>query len=84
MNTIKQIQKMLRLHELIKQECTGTPRAMSDKLGIPERTIFWYLEELRDMGAQISFDKIRKTYFYDNEFDIDFKLSININLNNKK
>ena len=56
-----------RLQEYIKRECTGDVEELSDKLGVSRRTLFYYIEILRDTGLVIKFDRYRNTYYYDNK-----------------
>ena len=55
-----------RLQEYIKRECTGDVEELSDKLGVSRRTLFYYMEILRDTGLVIKFDRYRNTYYYGN------------------
>ena len=59
--------KMESLKYKIKQENTGTAKELAEKLGISRRTLFNYLEKLRDEGSVIKFDKNRRSYYSDNQ-----------------
>jgi len=59
--------KMESLRHHIKRECTGDVNEFAGKLGVSRRTLFNYLETLRDEGATIKFCRYRKTYHYDNQ-----------------
>lgn len=76
MNTLNQIRRILDLHELIKKEITGGSTDLSAKLHISRRQIQNYLDELRILGASISYDRMRCTYYYKNQFDIEYHLNI--------
>ncbi len=56
--------KMESLKYLIDQECTGDANEFADKLGVSRRTVFHYLETLRDEGTVIQYCKYRRTYHY--------------------
>lgn len=56
-------QKLDYLLELIMKECTGNADDLCDKIFVSERTLFRYLDCLRDMGYRISFCFQRKTYY---------------------
>ena len=62
--SLQQIRHVLRLHDLIKRKATGDPQAFADRMGFSRATLFRYLEALRDLGADIDFDKERQSYFY--------------------
>lgn len=78
MDTVRQIKKILRLHNLIQKENTGTATDLSIKLGIPLRTIQYYLQELREYGAIISFDEKSNTYRYENNFSLIFTFEVKV------
>lgn len=78
MNTIRQIEKIERLHKFIKGNCSGDTRALSERLGVSRRTVQYYLQELRELGAIISYDDMQKTYYYENQFEIKFVFEITV------
>ncbi|MDD2382035.1 MAG: helix-turn-helix domain-containing protein [Mariniphaga sp.] len=69
MSYFDHIEQQQFLLKLIKQEKTGTSTDLAKKLGIARRTFFRHLEELRMIGADICYCKIRKTYFLKNNFE---------------
>lgn len=76
MKTIKHIERLQRLHNLIKMECTGSPTEIAERLHISERTVYYLLDQLRDYDAQIRYDRGRKTYYYEDEFVLEVNFSI--------
>jgi transcriptional antiterminator len=76
MKSIKNIEKLKRMHNLICQECTGSPSELADRLTISDRTVYYLLEQLRDYEAQIGYDRSRKTYFYKEDFVLEVNFSI--------
>ena len=67
MNTIRQIERMEKLHGLILRE-----------MGVSRRMVNYYLQEFRDYGARIAYSPVRKTYYYLNDFEIIFKFEIKV------
>jgi len=57
--------RMENLKHLIKRERTGDANEFAEKLDISRRTLFNYLEILRDEGTVIKYDRYRKTYYSD-------------------
>ena len=56
-----------RLHQtdqLIRLKSTGTPKQLAVKLNICERQVYHVIENLRNYGAPIGYDRYRKTYYY--------------------
>lgn len=66
MSYAKYVHRIENLKYQIRRECTGNAEKFAEKLGISRRTLFRYLETLRDEGFVFKYDRYRKTYFLDN------------------
>jgi biotin operon repressor len=53
---------------------TGTPEEFADKLGIRRSTLFFSLQEMREMGVDIKYSCIRQSYYYHDNRRIKIKL----------
>jgi predicted DNA-binding transcriptional regulator YafY len=60
--------KLSALIELIEKQNTGDANVLAEKLQVSRRTLFRYLEELRDYGADITFSKPQNSYILNNDF----------------
>ena len=76
MNSIKNLERLQRIHQLIKQEVTGDPKCLAKRINVSERLIYCLIDELKDYDANIEYDRKRKTYYYSNDFV--FKIDISI------
>ena len=83
MSSIKILERLQRLHTLIAQECTGSPLELSRKLHISERSVYNLLDQLKDFNAEITYDRSRKTYYYQNDFKLQIQLSFSVMSNNE-
>ena len=70
MQLFETIDRARRMHGLIQREATGDPQQFAKRLHLCRRQFFNVLDELRDLGAEIRYDRARCTYFYANEFDL--------------
>jgi predicted DNA-binding transcriptional regulator YafY len=61
------LQRLTRIDYLIRIKGTGTPVQLADKLGLSERSVYEYLNLMREFGAPIKFDAYRETYYYEKE-----------------
>ena len=68
LSAINYIEQINRMYRLIRMENTGSLNELAARLRVSERTVSNYLEELRLMGAEISFSRTRNTYFFGNRF----------------
>jgi len=66
------------MNRLIKAEKTGTPEEFAAFLGISTSHLYRCIEEIKEMGAPVSFSRIRKTYFYKHDFDLKINYSVEI------
>jgi predicted DNA-binding transcriptional regulator YafY len=64
--------RLERIDLLIRLKATGSPIALSSKLGISERCLYNYIRLLKDMGAPIRFCRYRNTYYYDKKGGFKF------------
>ncbi len=57
MNNLKQLERLRKVHKLIKLENTGTPGELAQKLRISTWQTYLVLEELKEMDAPIQFNR---------------------------
>ena len=60
----EQIERLERIHKLIKRKGTGTPDQFCQKLGISKRQLFRIINLMKNLGATIDYSQSRQTYFY--------------------
>ena len=60
---------------LIKSRRTGRPAVFARRLGISERTLYEFLDLMKELGAPISYCKRTESYYYKEQggFQIRFK-----------
>jgi len=78
MPSIKSLERLQKLHNLIQQECTGSPYELAERMYISTRLVHLLIEQLKDFNAKIAYDRSRKTYVYRNSFDLNINISISI------
>ena len=73
------IRIIIKIHELIKFELTGSPKDFAEKISVSERTIYNYLEFMKtELHAPIVYNSSKKSYCYDGECKLRFRSNINI------
>ena len=61
----KYVDRALQADQLIKMKATGTPKQFADKLGISERLLYDFLDELKyDFDCPIAYCNRRRSYYY--------------------
>lgn len=78
MNNLKQLERLRKIHQLIKTERTGTPNELSRKLHISIRQTFIMLEQLKDLDAPVKYNRSSKNYYYEFDFDLSINISIQV------
>ena len=63
MDFLSYSRKIQILRELVKKKATGTPTALSKKLGVSERTVYRLLDCLKAEGFELKYDRHRQSYF---------------------
>ncbi|WP_430907174.1 HTH domain-containing protein [Maribacter sp. 2-571] len=78
MNSIRNIERLQRLHKLIQQEVTGPPATLATRLHISERLVYNLVDQLKDLRATIRYDRSRKTYYYVDYFQFEVRISVSV------
>lgn len=78
MKTIEILERLKKAAALIKARETGNANSFAKKLGVGRRQMYKLLEDLRDFGAEISYSKNEKTFFFKDNKDlvIEFKIRL--------
>ena len=63
------IERLYCMHKRIESEKTGTPGEFAKEFNIKTRQLLNQIEELRLMGAFITYSRARKTYYYTESFN---------------
>lgn len=61
-----------RIHSLIQRKGTGSPLDLAKRLSISRASVHRYLNELKNLGADIVYCKLRQSYYYKEPFDLNF------------
>lgn len=73
------IRIIIKIHELIKFELTGSPKDFAEKISVSERTIYNYLEYMKtELHAPIVYNNSKKSYCYDGECGLRFRNNNNL------
>lgn len=69
------IERIGIIHQLVASRKTGTPAEMAVKLHISVSRLAKIIDELRDLGAPIRYDRCAKTYYYAYPYNISVNIS---------
>ena len=78
MKTLKQLERLRKAHQLIQQECTGTPSEFANKLNISERQLYNITDYLKEIDAPIKYQRKTETYYYTTSFDLLINISVQV------
>lgn len=76
MKLFEQLRLLERLDQLIRLKATGTPAQLASRLEVSERTVYNLIDNLKQLGAEISYCKYRCSYQYDDEIQFRFNLTL--------
>ena len=74
MSFLDNLDRIQRLHALIRRKATGAPHQLAHRLDVSRATVYRYLEELKALGAPLAYCRLRQTYYYENDFDLVFQV----------
>jgi len=52
------------IDHLIQMECTGNAQQLAAQLGMARSTLFKYLDDMKELGAPIAYNRQRNTFYY--------------------
>lgn len=67
MSFIRYIERLKLMDSLIRKKSTGNQVSFSRKISMSRSLLNNYLNEMRELGFPIEFDKHRNTYYYTEE-----------------
>jgi predicted DNA-binding transcriptional regulator YafY len=70
-NLLDRLEELARIHDLIRRRATGDPAALARRLGLSRATVFRRILDLRDMGAEIGYDKEKPAYYCERPFQLE-------------
>jgi predicted DNA-binding transcriptional regulator YafY len=71
MNFFETLERIQRMHALIKSEHTGTPDEFARRLGICRKTLYNMIDELKSYNAPIRYSKKKESFYYLKEFELE-------------
>jgi predicted DNA-binding transcriptional regulator YafY len=68
------INRFKTIDRLIQKKSTGTSEQLAEKIGVSKRTVFEFINVMKETGAPIYYCRIKKTYCYKEQgyFNISF------------
>lgn len=69
----KYIERLDHINYLIKSKSTGSPRELSQKVGLSESKLYEYILLMKNLGAPIRYSKLRRSYYYEFNGEFNFK-----------
>ena len=77
MKLLEQIERINRLHEMIKYRRTGTPQQLARRLNLSTSIVYKLMDELKLREVPIEYSRQLGSYYYSRSFQmkisIDFK-----------
>lgn len=70
------INRAERIHWFIRNECTGTPHEFAKKFNLSRRQLHNLLEDFKDFGAEIKYDRSKESFCYLNNFCLEMTVRI--------
>lgn len=84
MKTIKQLERLRKIHQYIKVANTGTPNEFSKKLNLSESQLYNILDDLKIKGFPIEYSRSLKSYIYDDECELEIVYSVQLLTSHEK
>jgi hypothetical protein len=76
MKSLKQIDRINKIHSLISSQKTGTPDTFAKQLYLSRRQMYNELEFFKNLNAQIKYCKKKETFYYTTKFEFSFSYAM--------
>ena len=76
MYVIEDLKRIHKIHKLIFSQQTGSPDEFASTLCVSRRELYYMLQELKNMGAEINYSRTRHTFCYTNKFEMMLTLNV--------
>ena len=87
MSIITNIERIEKMHSMILTKRTGSPDDFARKLGLSRSMMYYWIKDLKELGAPIAYCRSRNsfTYIYPVDFIVKFEEQLpNNHLNNSR
>ena len=81
MKTIQQLERLRKIHQLIKKRNTGSPNELANRLKISRRQLYNVIEYLKEIEAPLIFSRKNNTFYYEHEFDLLINVNVQVMVN---
>ena len=76
MNFIDDLKRLQKIHKLISNQNTGSPDELADAICVSQSELYYILRELKKMGAKISYNRCKHTFYYGNRFNLEREIKV--------
>jgi hypothetical protein len=84
MTTIKQLERLQKIHQYIKVANTGPPKEFANRLGLGESQLYNILDDLKIKGFPISYSRNLKSYVYYDDCILEINYSVQLLTSHEK
>ena len=78
MTTIKQLDRLKKIHQYIKVANTGSPKEFANRLSLSQSQLYNILEDLKIKGFPISYSRNLKSYVYNDDCELEIVYSVQL------
>ncbi|HHC78644.1 MAG TPA: hypothetical protein ENK46_02090 [Flavobacteriia bacterium] len=83
MKTLKQLERLQKVHKFIKQKKTGTPGEFAHILGISRRQLHYIIDYLKELEAPLEYNRKIPTFYYSYDFDLLVNIKVQVIVNDE-
>jgi hypothetical protein len=70
--------RLERFNDLIKREATGDCDVFAEKMKLKKIQLYEMINEFKDYGADIKYNRERQTYYYANDFVVKIEIYLEV------
>lgn len=70
MNILQNFNRVEKLHKLIQQKKTGSPKELAQRLGISRSGLYILIDELATLNMPVAYSRKYETFYYYKELEL--------------
>lgn len=76
MNLLQNVYRMEKLHTLILQKKTGTPKELAQRLGISRASLYSLIDEFNSLNLPVVYSRKYETFYYEREVKLTVSFKV--------
>lgn len=74
MKKLRELETLCTVHRAIKFRMFGSASEIADKIGLSRSCLYKYINEIENLGGEVSYSRSKHCFYYQNDFELKIKI----------